>query len=937
MKRIFTHTTPKKFFRFKSDENVFKQFSKTLNLPKTNFSMRSNSEITEPNLQKICCDYIYEKQKNLENKKEFTLHDGPPYANGNLHIGHSLNKVLKDIICRYKILQGYKVNFIPGWDCHGLPIEMQFSNSKINDPLEIRKKCAEFATSQIENQMKDFKRWGVLGDWDNIYTTMKPEYEASQLKIFLEMYKKGLIYKGFRPVYWSPSNQTALAEAELEYPENHISKSIFVSFKMRTKENQKIENDFTKKYKNIGCLIWTTTPWTIVSNQAVCFNENFDYSIIRWNDEHFIVASDLLKEVSRHLQNHEVLENFKGNLLSQYTCDHPLYERESVLVHGDHVTTLAGTGLVHTAPGHGMEDFLIGKKHNLEPICPVDNFGRFTNQVPEFEGLSVLTEGTEAVMKILEEKNKIIAKEDYNHKYPYDWRSKKPVIIRSTSQWFATVEKLKEDALKSIENINIYPPSGRNRLQSFIEKRNEWCISRQRNWGVPIPVFYNKANGDVLATTESIEHIISLVREHGTNCWWELSTEELLAPKYRNDGNEYERGTDTLDVWFDSGSSWYSVLKERGIKLPADVYLEGSDQHRGWFQSSLLTSVALTNKSPYTNLITHGFVLDENGRKMSKSLGNMILPSSIVHGGKDRQKNPAYGADVLRLWIASADYTKDILIGPNVISIQFDLYKKIRNTTKFMLGNLSNFSKEDFVPYNELRKVDQYILHQMMKYAEKTTRYYDEFEFYKVHQLIRDIVHVDLSSFYLDVIKDRLYAEPIVSQGRKSSITTIFYILDIFVKSFAPILCHLAEDVYQNHPLKEQTSFFETGWMHLKEEWKLNEEMETAWVEILNLKHEVNKLIEKERTEKKIGSSFATNVEIEIFDKEKMKFLELFTNEDLEEIFSVSKVTITKNDSDLEYSVKLIEPTDYKCVRCWKFTSKVEHQVCERCHAVLNQ
>lgn len=756
---------------------------------------------------------------------------------------------------------------------------------------------------------------------------MDPKYEANQLEIFLDMFKKGYIHRGYGPVYWSPSNKTALAEAEMEYPENHKSTSVYVGFPMKHKDGK-------DTYSNLNALIWTTTPWTLVSNVAVSFNQDYDYNVIKMNDKHYIISQGLTESLSKKI-NFEIVGEMKGKDLNNYICHHPFYDRESTLVHGEHVTNLIGTGLVHTAPGHGHEDFYLGKKHNLPVLCPVDEAGKFTKDAIGFEGQFVLKEGTESVIEVLSQKGLLILKEEFVHKYPYDWRSKEPIIIRATKQWFTKLDDLKKTTIEALKDVTLYPSNARNRLESLVVGRNEWCISRQRKWGVPIPVFENIHTGEVLATEETIQYVIEIVRVQGTDCWWKLPIEKLLHPKYNP--NDYTKGKDTLDVWFDSGTSWYSALKPRGVEPPADIYLEGSDQFRGWFQSSLLTSVATRGKAPYKNIISHGFVLDESGKKMSKSLGNIIEPSFIVDGGKDKEKNPAYGADILRLWISSSDFSKDILIGPNVISLQFELYSKIRNTIRFMLGNIGDL--KSLLPLNQLRKVDQYILYKFMKHHKTMTSHYENYEFYKINILLRDITYVDLSAFYLDISKDRLYSDG--GNLRHASQTTLYHLLLIYTKWFAPILCHMAEDIYRHLPIPLNVqSIFLDKWPELTE-YEQFSHLKDPFEKFFEIKENAQKKIQKLTNEKLIKTSGEVYIEVINPNEQVSNYLNQFTQVELEEIFNCSGFFIKyENQADQEdfdgYSIKISTSKDYKCIRCWKFKAKQDHGLCSRCQTILN-
>jgi isoleucyl-tRNA synthetase len=1005
-----------------SEDDVNKKYSKTLILPSTSFSMRSNALENEPKLQQICSRYVYQWQKeNLNDEKKFVLHDGPPYANGSLHMGHALNKILKDFINRYKLLRGYKINFIPGWDCHGLPIEMKAINQSNNEqisPTIIRKLSREFAEKTIQKQKRDFERWGIMGDWDNYYTTMHPEFEARQLEVFLSMYLKGCIYRGVRPVYWSPSSRTALAEAELEYPEAHTSKSIYVLFPIDTsKATSNRLSHLTSLEGGLYVAVWTTTPWTLMANEAVCYSKNVQYSVMKAVNKksgvvkHLLVADALLDAFLKKTESkyeYTKVSSIVGDELEGYYCEHPFVDSKLVpLLHGPHVTTDMGTGFVHTAPGHGMEDFLIGKQYNLPVTSPVDDSGCYTSDViiKQLAGRNVFTDGNDGVIKLLQEHpdERLILLENYVHKYPYDWRTKKPVLIRTTKQWFADLTNLKDLAVKALDSVDMVPEVGRVRLTSFVKSRTEWCISRQRVWGVPIPVFYNKHNSDeYLATEESIRHVINLFKEHGSDCWWNFSTENLLAPKYRNSGVEYIRGTDTLDVWFDSGTTWYGVIERHKEKLPVDLYLEGSDQHRGWFQSSLLTSIAHNNQAPYKAVITHGFVLDEESRKMSKSLGNIVEPSLIVEGkksseeiqaepkqqqkedsidinsvtdekekkkkllkklqkqkaaekkSKDQVQSVAYGADVLRLWASMYDFTSDVSIGESVIGTVFETLKKIRNTERFLLGNLSDFTTDQRLEYNELQSVDKYMLLKLYEFLNHTEHEYERFAFHKVHQLIVSFAF-SISAFYLDISKDRLYLEDRLSKARKSCQTVISYIFENYTKAIAPILCHTAEDAFQHSPFvsNDKKSIFTTGWFTMDEAWD-NEQIRNDWELIIKLRQEIYKLTEQARSDKLFSTTLGSHIELHIECDAVKKALSSVSEEELEEAFIVSKIEYNDQlpkllDENLsKYSATFSTPAGgkvyiqvsqakkHKCPRCWRYVSASPLALCSRCASVLS-
>ncbi|MGB3511381.1 MAG: isoleucine--tRNA ligase, partial [Microcoleaceae cyanobacterium] len=732
-----------------------KSYKDTVNLPQTNFNMRANSVTREPELQKFWAEQqIYEHLSQTNPGEPFILHDGPPYANGNLHIGHALNKILKDIINRYQILQGRKVRYTPGWDCHGLPIELKViqnlksAERKQLTPITLRQKARDFALETVDKQRESFKRYGVWGDWENPYLTLTPEYEAAQIGVFGKMVLKGYIYRGLKPVHWSPSSRTALAEAELEYPEGHTSRSIYAAFKVtelaRTKTGKvRAALSLLEPYLDkLWVAIWTTTPWTIPGNLAVSVNPDLKYAVVKPDDDYaigkdklFIVAADAVERLSATLgTTFTTWTTVKGKDLENCTYKHPLFDRESkVVIGGDYVTTESGTGLVHTAPGHGQEDYIVGQRYSLPILSPVDGNGKFTAEAGEFAGLKVLDEGNAAVIEALQNVNSLLKEEAYEHKYPYDWRTKKPTIFRATEQWFASVEGFRSEALKAIAEVNWIPAQGENRITPMVSDRSDWCISRQRSWGVPIPVFYDEETGEPLLTEETIAHVQAIIAEKGSDAWWEMSVEELLPDTYRQDGRKYRKGTDTMDVWFDSGSSWAAVAQQRPeLEYPVDMYLEGSDQHRGWFQSSLLTSVATNGYAPYKTVLTHGFVLDEKGRKMSKSVGNVVDPAIVIEGGKNQKQEPPYGADILRLWVSSVDYTSDVPLGGNILKQMADVYRKIRNTARFLLGNIHDFNPaKDAVVYEEMPELDRYMLHRMTEVFAEVKDAFDKFQYFR--------------------------------------------------------------------------------------------------------------------------------------------------------------------------------------------------------------
>jgi len=780
---------------------VESKYSKTVLLLNTSFSQRANSAVKEPQIQQWWKDHnIYEKLYTQNTGSIFTLHDGPPYANGELHIGHALNKVLKDFINRYQILRGKKVKFVPGWDTHGLPIELKVLQSmKQNErekltPITLRKLATSFAKETMSKQRDAFERYGVWADWKSPYLTLQPEYEAAQIKVFGEMVAKGHIYRGKRPVHWSPSSRTALAEAELEYPENHVSKSIYLGFQC-TQLSASLKELIGGSAEDVRVTVWTTTPWTVPANAAVAVNPELDYCIASHpavqSGAKFLVATALAPSLSTKLGldaekgDALVVEKiFKGSVLIGCKYQHPLYARESEIIEGgDYITTASGTGLVHTAPGHGAEDYKVGLAYGLPLLSPVNDMGCFTEEAgPRFAGLDVLGSGNTEVITALEETGCLLKAEDYAHKYPYDWRTKKPTIFRATEQWFASVSTFRENALSAINDVEWIPATGKNRIVSMTENRGDWCISRQRCWGVPIPAFYHLKTNEPLMTPETLSHIEHIFREKGSDSWWELSVEELLPDSMKHMAHLYSRGTDTMDVWFDSGTSWAGVLQERaaeGLNYPADLYLEGSDQHRGWFQSSLLTSVASQGIAPYKKVLTHGFVLDAKGHKMSKSVGNVVDPRKIIEGGSNQKVHPAYGADTLRLWISSVDYTGDVCVGDHIIKQASESYRKLRNTLRYLVGSLSGFDPaKDAVPLHELASIDRYVLGRLSKTVQEVQLAYDEHQFYKANNALVAFASTTLSAFYLDISKDRLYVSSVADKRRYKKVLTHGFVLD---------------------------------------------------------------------------------------------------------------------------------------------------------------
>jgi len=949
-----------------------KSYKETVNLPQTAFNMRANAVQREPELQKFWAENkIYEQLSQNNIKDAFILHDGPPYANGSLHMGHALNKVLKDIINKYKLLQGHKTEYIPGWDCHGLPIELKVlqkiksKERKELTPLKLRQKAKEFALEAQQEQCNSFRRYGIWGDWENPYLTLTPEYEAAQIGVFGQMALKGYMYRGFKPVHWSPSSRTALAEAELEYPEGHTSPSIYVAFPVSKLGEG--AGELAQYAANLKVAIWTTTPWTIPGNLAVAVNGELEYAVAETtNGKYLVVAKDLVEQLSATLETDlTVKTTVKGKVLENTTYSHPLFDRESkVVIGGDYITTESGTGLVHTAPGHGQEDYITGQKYGLPILSPVDNGGKFTEEAGQFAGLQVVAKGNEkvsagnqAIIDALQEAGALLKHEEYAHKYPYDWRTGKPTIFRATEQWFASVEGFRDQALQAISDVTWIPAQGEKRITPMVSDRSDWCISRQRSWGVPIPVFYDEKTNEPLLTEETINHVKAIVTAKGSDAWWELSVDELLPEQYRNNGCTYRKGTDTMDVWFDSGSSWAAVAKGRNLKYPVDMYLEGSDQHRGWFQSSLLTSVATNGIAPYKTVLTHGYVVDEKGFKMSKSKGNGIAPELIIEGGNNKKQEPPYGADVLRLWVSSVDYSSDVRVGKNIIKQTSDMYRKVRNTARFLLGNLHDFDpKKDAVTYADLPELDRYMLHRMTEVFAEVTEAYESYQFFRFFQAIQNFCVVDLSNFYLDIAKDRLYISSLDSFRRRSCQTILAIAIENIAKAISPVLCHMAEDIWQALPYESgHKSVFESGWVEIQDEWQ-RPELKEFWESIANLRDEVNKVMEQARTAKAIGSSLDAKVLLNVADDSLKTKLESYNaadsinEKDVDELryfFLASQVELVDSIPDTEFksesetaNIGVIKADGKKCDRCWNYSTSVgsftdDPTICDRCNAAL--
>ena len=926
-----------------------KDYGVTLNLPKTEFQMKGNLPTKEPGyLDKWEKNSIYLKG-NVEGRKDFILHDGPPYANGNIHIGHSLNKILKDIVLKHKRLIGYNAPYIPGWDTHGLPIELKVCEElgekrKEMTQEEIRNHCKNYALKWVNTQKEQFKRLGILGEWDNPYLTLNPEYEAKQLEVFGELYENGYIFKGLKPIHWSPVTETALAEAEIEY-KDHTSTSIYVKMEANKDLLEKLKLD------SAFLLIWTTTPWTLPANTGIALNGEFIYGAYKTSFGNLILAKEMAEQAFKamEIEEYELILEFEGSLLERTTYKHPYIDRDGTVILGSHVILGAGTGAVHTAPGHGQDDYVAGVKYGLPIISPVNNKGVLTEEAGKYSGL-FYAKANKVICEDLTASGHILKEIKIVHSYPHDWRSKTPVIFRATEQWFVKAEgsDLREKALKILDNVEFIPAWGRNRIGSMLESRPDWCISRQRIWGVPIPIFYNENTGAEIFNKEILAKVISIVKVQGTNAWVKMSPEELIGEellvKYNLKGIELRKETNIMDVWFDSGVSHRAVLDPRGLRRPADLYLEGSDQHRGWFQTSLLTSIGSTSDAPYKTVLTHGFVNDGEGKKMSKSVGNVVSPDDIIK---------VYGADILRLWCASVDYSEDVKISNNIIKQMAEAYRRVRNTARYILGNTADFNlKTDFVSYDELLEEDKWALNKLERLKLKVTESYNKYEFYNLFQEIHYFAGIDMSAFYLDIIKDRLYAEKKDSLGRRSAQTVMSQILVTLTKMIAPILSFTAEEIWENLPseMKDAESVLLTKWYEEKNEW-IDDALENKWSKIMKIRKEVNKVLEKARQgeNKIIGNSLdaklilsSKDAELSKFIKENTKLIELATMVSQFEISETSDETFTLGEEVENLEIKVLHASGEKCERCWKYSEELgtnigEPTLCPRCASVMSK
>lgn len=902
-------------------------YKETLLMPKTEFQMKGNLPENEA-IQRAKWEkmdlYNKVREKN-KGRKPFVLHDGPPYANGSIHIGHAMNKILKDFVNRYAMMSGRDMIYIPGWDTHGLPIEQAVTNSGVDrkslSKAEFRNICEEYAKKQIATQMEGFKKLNVLADWDNYYATFQHELEAKQIEVFATMAKKGLIFKGMKPVYWSPSSESALAEAEIEY-KDRTDASIFVAFPVEE------GNEYVQKGDNL--VIWTTTPWTLPGNTAIAVGADFDYVKVEVDGKNYVVASMLLDSLKNDFkwENVKVLETFLGSKLEGVKYHHVFMNRISPVVLGDEVTLDAGTGLVHTAPSYGDADFILGKKYNLEMVFGIDDDGKLNKESGEFAGL-YFEDANKAVITKLNELGVLLCVKSITHSYPHDWRTKKPVVFRATAQWFCSIAPIKDEILNEIENnIKWHPEWGKVRLHNMIEGRGDWCISRQRVWGVPLPIFYNE-DGSPILDYDVMMHVADLFREHGSNYWFEKDAKDLLPEGYTNPASpngKFTKEQDIMDVWFDSGTTHTGVLCARGLDYPADVYLEGSDQYRGWFNSSLICGVAMHGQSPYKECISHGFTLDAKGNKMSKSLGNGIDPLEEI---KKR------GADVLRLWVSSTDYTEDVRIGDEILKQVQESYRKIRNTYKFMLGNLNNFDpSKDAVKYEDMLPYDKYMMNELSNYVKDIKSYYEKYEYQNVYKTTNNFITFKLSNFYLDFTKDILYIEKEDSLVRRSVQTVLYNILKDLVVLLAPILPYTSEEVYRFIPGEKLES------VHLNDmpEAPTYEFDSKLWELFFDVKDDVFKALEEARNEKVIGSSLEAEVKLNLGEKYKpvREQLEKY----LHQLLIVSKVEFTDDETLPKAStirVEVLKSNGQKCNRCWNYVDELDGDICHRCSEILKE
>ncbi|CAM3342125.1 isoleucine--tRNA ligase [Vagococcus fessus] len=916
------------------------KLKETLQLGKTDFPMRGNLPVREESWQAEWEEnQMYQQRQKLnEGKPTFVLHDGPPYANGNIHLGHALNKISKDIIIRSKSMSGFRAPYVPGWDTHGLPIEQALTKKGIKrkemsraDYLTL---CEEYAMEQVNTQRNDFKRLGVTGEWDKPYITLQPEYVAEQIRVFGKMAEKGYIYKGQKPVYWSPSSESSLAEAEIEY-QDVKSASIYVAFPVKDGKGL-IDTD-------TSFVIWTTTPWTLPANLGISVNGEYVYNIVEADGRKFVVAKELLETVTEQIgwETVTVLSEIKGSDMDMMTAQHPFYDRESLVMVGDHVTLDAGTGLVHTAPGHGDDDYQIGKKYGLEILSPVDARGCYTDEAPGFEGI-FYDKANPMVTELLTEKNALLKLEFFTHSYPHDWRTKKPVIFRATPQWFASIDKFRDEILSEVEKVDWVLPWGKTRLYNMVRDRGDWVISRQRAWGVPLPIFYAE-NEEAILTPETVEHVAQIFAKEGINSWYERDIKELLPEGFTHPGSPngiFTKENDIMDVWFDSGSSHEAVLRQRDdLTFPADLYLEGSDQYRGWFNSSITTSVAINGVAPYKQVLSQGFIMDQKGRKQSKSLGNTIEPNKVIK---------QMGADIIRLWVASVDAESDVRVDMDNLNQVSEVYRKIRNTMRFLLANTNDFEPNSHaVSYDELRSVDKYLMVRLNELV-KTIREegYENYSFPTVYKAIVNFCTNELSAFYLDFAKDVVYIEAEDNYERRCMQTVFYETLVTLTKLMTPILVHTSEEIWSH--LKEEESYVQLAEMPEYQEFPNQDVLMSNWAEFMTLRDNALKALEEARNAKLIGKSF--EAKLTIFPSEPTAMLIKAIDSNLEQLLIVSQLEVADVTAEVPaeaiqfegMSILVEKAAGETCARCRAVKEDVgSHEkletLCDRCATIVEE